>query len=361
MNSAVERLVDILAPRTHHFAKEIKAWQKTYREDIRTKTCDTIRVLLPAATLTNVGFNGNGLAYQNMLTKFLSHNLEEIKGLGRQAKKALSQVIPQYVKRARENEYIKTVDLEMKKLVAGFKERLTKLDSSNTNIDLFYSGEWMLRPMAIAHILYPYTNFSLKSLYHFASDLTPEEQLMIMETYCQHKNVRGNRRNKPGRALEFGYPITFDLIGDFGIYRDLQRHRMLTQQRQLLNPYLGYNIPKELIEMGFSQSVKNCVEKSEKLYQILRDACGPEVAQYAVLNIFNIRWYIGMNYREAFHLMELRTIPQGHPSYRRLVQEMHDKLLEKDPFIVQLMEFVDHNDYFWSRAESESAQRRKGG
>ena len=128
-----------------------------------------------------------------------------------------------------------------------------------------------------------------------------------------------------------------------------------------MNPYLGYNIPKELIEMGFSQSVKNCVEKSEKLYQILRDACGPEVAQYAVLNIFNIRWYIGMNYREAFHLMELRTIPQGHPSYRRLVQEMHDKLLEKDPFIVQLMEFVDHNDYFWSRAESESAQRRKGG
>ena len=343
-------------------AKEIKAWQKTYREDIRTKTCDTIRVLLPAATLTNVGFNGNGLAYQNMLTKFLSHNLEEIKGLGCQAKKALSQVIPQYVKRAQENEYLKTVDREMKKLVAGFKEKFSQIyDLGGTGVDLFYAGEWVPRPMAIAHILYPYTGLPLRNLYCFASDLTTEEQHLIVETYCQHKNIRGNRRNKPGRALEFGYPITFDLIGDFGIYRDLQRHRMLTQQRQLLNPYLGYNIPKELIEMGFSQSVKNCVEKSEKLYQILRDACGPEVAQYAVLNIFNIRWYIGMNYREAFHLMELRTIPQGHPSYRRLVQEMHDKLLEKDPFIVQLMEFVDHNDYFWSRAESESAQRRKGG
>ena len=339
--------------------KEIKAWQQTYHMDIRTKTCDTIRVLLPAATLTNVGFNGGGLAYQNMLTKLLSHNLEEMKGLGCQAKEALSQIIPQYVKRAQENEYRKTIDREMKKLVAGFKEKFARLDKLYTKIDLFYVGEWMPRPMAIAHILYPYTSFSLRSLYHFASDLNSEEQLLIMETYCQRKSVRGNRRNKPGRALEFGYPITFDLIGDFGIYRDLQRHRMLTQERQLLNPHLGYNIPKELCEAGFGNQVEACVAKSEELYSLLYNACGPEVAQYAVLFIFNIRWYMGMNYREAFHFMELRTIPQGHPSYRHLVQEMYNKLLERDSLIVSLMEFVDHNDYFWSRAESESAQRRK--
>ncbi len=340
--------------------KEIKAWQQTYRMDIRTKTCDTIRVLLPAATLTNVGFNGGGLAYQNMLTKLLSHNLEEMRSLGYQAKEALSQVIPQYVRRAQENEHLKIVDREMKRLISGFKERLAKLDRLNTNVDLFYAGEWAPRLMAIAHILYPYTNLSLRALYYFASNLTSEEQFLIIETYCQHKSVRGNRRNKPGRALEFGYPITFDLIGDFGIYRDLQRHRMLTQERQLLNPNLGYSVPKELCEAGFGDKIEACVAKSEELYNLLRDACGPEVAQYAVLFIFNIRWYMGMNYREAFHLMELRTIPQGHPSYRRLVQEMHNKLLEKDPSIASLMEFIDHGDYFWSRAESESAQRRKG-
>lgn len=340
--------------------KEIKAWQQTYRVDIRTKTCDTIRVLLPAATLTNVGFNGGGLAYQNMLTKLLSHNLGEMKNLGYMARVALSQVIPQYVKRAQENEYRKTVDREMKNLVTGFKEKFSQLDKLDTRVDLFYVGEWMPRPMAIAHILYPYTSFSLRSLYHFASDLTLEAQLLIIKTYCQNKNIRGNRRNKPGRALEFGYPIIFDLIGDFGIYRDLQRHRMLTQQRQLLNPHLGYSIPEELIEAGFSDKVEACVVKSAELYQLLYNACGPEVAQYAVLFIFNIRWYMGMNYREAFHLMELRTIPQGHPSYRYLVQEMHSKLLERDSSIASLMEFVDYNNYFWSRAESEAAQRRKG-
>lgn len=339
--------------------KEIKAWQQTYRADIRTKTCDTIRVLLPASTLTNVGFNGDGLAYQKMLTKLLSHNLGEIRNLGYMAKEALSQVIPQYVKRAQENEYLKTVDREMKKLVAGFKEKFARIDKLDTRIDLFYVGEWMPHLMAIAHILYSYTSFSLRSLYYLTYDLTPEEQLLIIETYCQRKSVRGNRRNKPGRALEFGYPIIFDLVGDFGIYRDLQRHRMLTQERQLLNPYLGYKVPKELYEAGFSDQVEACVTKSKELYGLLHNTCGPEVAQYAVLFIFNIRWYMGMNYREAFHLMEIRTTPEGHPSYRHLVQEMHSELLKRDPSIAPLMEFVDHNDYFWSRAESESAQRRK--
>ena len=339
--------------------KEIKAWQQTYRTDIRTKTCDTIRVLLPAATLTNVGFNGSGLAYQKMITKLLSHNLVEMRDLGCKAKEALSKVISQYVRRAQENKYLKTVDKEMRNLVAKFKNRIiwSKYER-NSSVNLFYAGEWAPRPMAIANILYPYSDLSLRGLYHFAFYLAPEEQLEVLTTYCQHKDVRGNRRNKPGRALEFGYPITFDLVGDFGIYRDLQRHRMLTQERQPLNPYLGYKIPEELNEAGFSGEVENCVEKSTELYELLRGACGSEVAQYAVLFIFNIRWYMGMNYREAFHLMEIRTGPECHPSYRRLVQEMHRELSKKD-IIASLMEFVDYKDYFWSRAESEAAQRRK--
>src|SRR3989344_1750277 len=339
--------------------REIRAWQQTYRTDIRTKTCDTIRVLLPASTLTNVGFNGDGLAYQKMLTKLLSHNLEEMRSLGYRAKEALSQVIPQYVRRAQKSEYLETVDREMRKLVDGFKEKITQFNKFSNRVSLFYAGEWRPRPMAIAHILYPYTNFSLENLYHFASTLTFEEQLLIVETYCQRRNVRGNRRNKPGRALEFGYPITFDLVGNFGIYRDLQRHRMLAQERQLLNSDLGYDIPEDLRQAGFANHIEACIEKSKELYDILCKACGPEVAQYAVLFIFNIRWYMGMNYREAFHLMEIRTMPEGHPSYRHLVQKMHNMLMNKDHLIASLMGFVDYGDYFWSRAESESAQRRK--
>ena len=134
---------------------------------------------------------------------------------------------------------------------------------------------------------------------------------------------------------------------------------MLTQQRQLLTPYLGFNIPQEIIDAGFGDQFIACRNKSAKLYELLREKCGPKVAQYAVLFLFNIRWYMGMNHREAFHFMELRTIPQGHPSYRKLTQDMHARLRAVDPLIADMMEFVDYGDYYWSRAESEASQRRK--
>lgn len=344
-------------------AKDKKAWQLTYKTDIKTKTCDTLRGLLPAATLTNVGLSGNGRAYQNMLTKLLSHDLIEMQDLGTKAKDALSIVIPKYVERAQPNNYLKTVDKEMQELVAKLDLKVFPSWSDDTPVDLLYGKPFGEKgsaiAIAIAHILFSYTNLSLMDLYNNAEDMDTATRKKIFETYCQHKEVRGNRRNKPGRGLEFGYPITFDLIGDFGIYRDLERQRMLTQQRQLLNPYLGYEVPKEIIEAGFEREFLACVFRSIKLYELIKERCGPKVAQYAVLFAFNIRWYMGMNFREAFHFMELRTIPQGHPSYRRLIQMMHTKLMEAEPLIASMMEFVDYDDYYWSRAESEAAQRRK--
>lgn len=339
--------------------KDIKSWRLTYKTDLKTKACDTLRGLLPAATLTNVGLFGNGRAYQGMLTKLFSHDLAEMNNLGPRAKGALSVVIPNYVKRAQSNDYLRTVNEAMTKLVAELNLQPSSAYYIADPIDLFYTGSWQVVPMAIAHILYPYSNLSLQELYGNVARMSDEQKKNIIETYCQHKEVRGNRRNKPGRGLEFGYPITFDLIGDFGIYRDLQRHRMLTQQRQLLTPYLGFNIPKEIIDAGFGDQFIACRNKSVELYELLKEKCGPKVAQYAVLFLFNIRWYMGMNFREAFHFLELRTIPQGHPSYRKIAQAMHAKLMTVEPLIVEMMEFVDHGDYYWSRAESEASQRRK--
>ncbi|MBI2627087.1 MAG: FAD-dependent thymidylate synthase [Parcubacteria group bacterium] len=337
--------------------KERRAWSVTYKTDIKTKTCDTLRGLLPAATLTNVGISGNGRGYQNMLTKLKSHDLVEFQDLGDRAKGALSVVIENYVKRGNVNFYLRTVNEKMEEIAHRYLGHIESV--SRERVELFYGGNWNFESMAIAHILYPFSCLSLGELYDFSQLLTFNQKKAIMEAYCQHKDVRGNRRNKPGRGLEFGYPITFDFVGDFGIYRDLERQRMLTQQRQLLNPYLGYVTPEEVIEAGLGKQFRTCVERSYHLYDKLLVSVGKKVAQYAVLFLFNIRWYMGMNHREAFHLMELRTIPQGHPSYRKLIQKAHRLLCEQDLLIAPLMEFVDYNDYFWSRAESEAAQRRK--
>src|SRR3989344_1772759 len=342
----------------------IKAWKRTYGEDIKTKTCDTLRGLLPAATLTNVGFAGGGRGFQNMLTKLMSHHLQEMQQLGHDAKQALSAVIPRYVQRAAPNPYLMNVRNTMKAFAKRAEERIKRYHPGflrrEPSVELFFCGDWKWDNFLVAHILYPYTQFSLARLYMYAQGLNVFEKKEIIRLYCQDKEIRGNRRNKPGRALEFGYPITFDLIGDFGIYRDLQRHRMLTQQRQRLTPYLGKpEIPEDVINAGFEKKFRECIMRSRQLYDLLLKHCGPDAAQYAVLNLFNIRWYMGMNFREAFHLVELRTIPQGHPNYRRLVQEMHRELLKKDQLIAPLMEFVDYKEYQWNRADSEAAQRRK--
>ena len=214
--------------------------------------------------------------------------------------------------------------------------------------------------MTIAQILYPYTNCSINLLYFWAKNQSFENKKKIIEAYCGTIEERGNRRNKPGRGLR-QYPIVFDLVGDFGIYRDLQRHRMLGQQRQLLSPYLGFDMPDEIKEAGLENEYLSSVETSRQLYELIKSKCGPVVAQYAVLFAFNIRWYMAMNHQEAFHMLELRTGKQGHPSYRKMCQIMHRELMRYDKLISPLMRFVDHDYYYWSRAESEAAQRRKEG
>jgi thymidylate synthase ThyX len=139
----------------------------------------------------------------------------------------------------------------------------------------------------------------------------------------------------------------------------LQRHRMLTQERQLLNPDLGYQIADEIDSIGFKQKVEECYQRSAELHSKMTKQFSAELAQYAVLFGFRIRWMMGMNFREAMHLIELRTTPQGHPSYRKVCMQMMDAIKAQHPELASTIKFADYNEYYWSRAESEARQRRK--
>ncbi len=334
--------------------KKIKAFKQTYRIDLKTKSCDTARILLPACTLTNVGLFGVGRFYQHMLSHLYSHELKEMHSIATRSHNELNKVIKQYVKRAQRNEYFVEIDDKMFDLTdrlfidPEINEEPSVVLLENDPADFFKN--------LIAQMLYKYSELPLRQLRKSLEELTDYEIDAIEKAYTGN---RKSRRDRPGRALEFGYPLHFDLIGDFGIYRDLQRHRMLTQERQLLSTRLGFNMPDLLIEAGCRDLVDKCVHKSEVLYEKIRPVFGREVAQYVVLFGHNIRWTMGMNFREAMHLLELRTIPQGHPSYRKMCQEMHRQIKQKYHDLADLMKFVDYNDYFWSRAESEAVQRRK--
>src|SRR5690606_28066968 len=140
-----------------------------------------------------------------------------------------------------------------------------------------------------------------------------ERRKGIVEAYV---GDRVTRRDRPGRAFEAGYPYTFDMVTDFGTYKDLERHRMTTQLRQKFSPELGFAMPEDLIEAGYADRVQECHDLALALYRrMLPDL--PEEASYATLHGSKVRWVIGFNDREAHHLIELRTTPQGHASYRR--------------------------------------------
>jgi len=332
---------------------ERRDFEKTYREMIRTKACDTIRVVLPAATLTNVGLLGNGRFFQGLLTEMYSHPLAEMNGLAGLAHQELDEYIKRYVERAKPSDYLKAKEAAMQtlaaRLFAGVSPRtadsVVLLDNpTNAREYLDYT---------IATMLFPFLEHPTEQIRGVVSLLSYTEKLDILKTY---KGERTNRRDRPGRGLEFGYPFTYDIQGDFGIFRDLHRHRMLTQQRQRLTTRLGFFIPGEIIEEGLDDGVKEARDRAVDLYEKLCQEF-PHEAQYAVLFGFDVRWNMGMNARELMHLTEIRTIPQGHSSYRKVAQKMHTLASRRNPEIAALMGFVDYNDYPFARGDSEAKTR----
>lgn len=354
--------------------KQLKAFKQTYNFELRAKACDILRSLLPIAALTNVGMMGNGRFFQNLLSYLLTSEIPENQAIAADAKTALDQVIPVYIRRARRNEYQAEIHRAMFRLA---KEMLggevvvppaelpefILMDRGEMIIEQAIqdglSGKEALNEAGdismLAAMLYPYANLPLSQLRAMVSSLDDEGRKKIIQTYS---GSRKTRRDRPWRALEDGYPYTFDMITNFGVYKDLQRHRMNTQQRQLFTTELGFYLAPELKEIGVEAKIKICVAKAQALYSVMAKE-NPILAQYAVLHGHYIRWTMGFNDREAMHLLELRSTPQGHPNYREAAQKMHNLIMERSKWRGELMQFVDHNDYYWSRADSEAKQRVK--
>jgi thymidylate synthase ThyX len=355
--------------------KQIKAFKQTYTFDLRAKACDILRSLLPIASLTNVGLFGNGRFYQGLITYLLTSDLPENHSVAKGASEALKEIIPQYIRRAKRLDYNASARGSMfrlaKELFSNVKADVT---ASLPDFQLMDRGEKFLeyaigdkkmpagealQKVSDVHMLaamvYPYTNLSLGRVREVIFSASPEQRKSIARTYL---NNRQTRRDRPGRALEDGYPYTFDLITNFGVYKDLQRHRMNSQQRQLFTTKLGFYYAPELAEIKAMDKVRECVEKSDKLFGAM-EKHNPLLAQYAVLHGSYVRWSIAFNDREAMHLLELRSTPQGHPNYRQAAQKMHKLIAERSKWRSEMMQFVDHNDYYWSRADSEAKQRVK--
>lgn len=330
-----------------------KAFMRTYKIDIKTKACDSLRCLLPLSTKTNVGLFGNGRFWQMLISHLLSTDFIETKELGNKTFTELSKIIPQYVRRAKKRDYNININQAMRKLVLDLFAKIKINDSESVTLmppEMRNTEEFLL-----ANMLYPYLQHPFVQIYEVLRQMNSATKNKIKQTYI---GDRKNRRDRPGRAFEAGYTYTIDLMADFGTYKDLMRHRMNTQQRQLFSPIHGMVVPADIIQAGLENKVMECHQQAFdlfiKIYQDLGD-----VACYVALHGSKVRWLMGFNDREAMHLLELRTTPQGHPQYRKLSQQIHNEIQKQYPWRAEMMKFVDHNDYQSARGDSEARQRVK--
>jgi thymidylate synthase ThyX len=332
-----------------------------YKMTIRAKACDTLRALLPAATRSNVGIFATAQAYEQLLLRMRADPLAEVRRYGDLILTELRKVIPAFLTRVdlpdrggQWSEYLhrtreQTAAAAGELLAGGVPEPRDEVTLTDFDPD----GEIKV----VAAALYSVSNLPDDQLLDEARKMSVEERTRVLRAYV---GERLNRRHKPGRAFE-RTSYRFDVLCDYGAFRDLQRHRLLTLEWQLLSPAHGFEVPAEVEAAGALGDWTAVMDESAALYREVRDAGLGPAAQYAVSMGYRIRFYMDMNAREALHLIELRTTPQGHPVYRRVCQEMHRLIADQAGHrsIAQAMRFADHSQVELERLESERRTEAK--
>jgi len=341
--------------------QDIESAKKVYKSTVRSRALDILRNLLPAATLTNLGITGNGRAFEYLLTKLYCSELTELRNLASLLNSELDCVIPSFIKRVNEKHgkslqlFITNTNREISKLTDNYLGNLQP-DYSPQDVRLIdYTDSKDALVKVVSAILYE--NAHGQSLYDIIKLVKSFTQEKIKEIISAYTKFRGNRRHRPGRAFEM-VEYLFEMFTNFGMFRDLHRHRILTIERQLLSTKHGYDIPKEVIYSGIEKDFKDCMYLSDNVYRNLAKTM-PYEAQYAVNFAYKYPYFIKINLRELYHMVELRTIAQGHPDYRYICQEIYKKVNDVHPLLTKGMKFVDLNRYELGRFETEKRGEMK--
>jgi thymidylate synthase ThyX len=338
---------------------DIKSANMIYRGSTKAKALDILRGLLPASTLTNVGITGNGRAFEYLLTVLGSSELREEQDLASKIKKELDTTIKSFVRRA-DDKYGKAFqnylrDIKNKSKTIALKEikskpttgvvtNLVDCESEKTAIDKIITG-----------LLYEQSpSTSYQNILQQVKIFSKEKKIKIINEFIK---LRTNRRHKPSRAFENIY-YTFDLCNNFGMFRDFHRHRALTLERQLLTTDHKYHIPNEINILGIDKDFKDCMNKTKETFEKIRKKY-PEQGQYVVNFAYNYPYFMKLNLREACHLIELRTVPQGHVDYRQVAQQMFKQINKVHPNLSKIMKFVDLKEYDLERFEAEKRTEEK--
>jgi thymidylate synthase ThyX len=325
-----------------------------HRHALRARCLDALRGLLPAGSLSNVGIFGSGQGYEQLILRMRANPLPEARRYAELILLELRKVIPSFLSRIdkadRGGLSVKYLAARREAMEAAVHELWpVEVPDPGTSVrltDFDPAGE----DKVLVAMCYPYLNVAEEEVARRVAELDPQSRRAIIEAYV---GDRSNRRHRPGRALE-STSYRFDIVADYGAFRDLQRHRLLTVEWQSLGTDLGFEVPPLVEEAGMSGRYLESLERSKSLHDVLAPYF-PDQSGYAVALAFNIRFVLHLNAREAMHVLELRSGPQGHPAYRRIVQEMHRLIAEQAGHraIANSMCFVDHSETELGRLEAE--------
>jgi thymidylate synthase ThyX len=332
-----------------------------YRMTIRARACDALRGLLPAATRSNVGMFATAQAYEQLLLRMRAHPLAEVRSYGELILAELRKVIPAFLTRLdrpeRGGAWVRYLAETRASLTEEAERELGEVPAEPrpvvTLTDFDPDGETKV----VAAALYPSSVLPDDELLEQVRKLPADDRAAILRAAV---GERDNRRHKPGRAFE-RTSYRFDVLCDYGAFRDLQRHRLLSIEWQALTTAHGFEQPPEIEDAGAGADWGGVMERSEELHRAMLGEGLSDAAQYAVAMAYRIRFVMEMNAREAMHLIELRTTPQGHPAYRRVAQEMHRLIAEGAGHrgIAETMRFVDHSGGETGRLEAERRSEAK--
>jgi thymidylate synthase ThyX len=312
-----------------------------HRRAVRAKALDLVRGLLPAASLSHVGIYASGQTYEQLVLHLLAHPLVEARAYGQMLLEELQKMIPSFVVRVpREDRGGRWIEY--------LRDRREAAESVTARLGL---GEAETEAAPSVRLLRTHGTEEelLAALVYESSAVSEEEALRAVAALdagaraalvSELAGERENRRHRPGRGFET-LRYRFEIVSDYGAFRDLQRHRLLTCQWQQLSPALGADVPHELAVAGLAAEFERALDVSRTEYERMRDSGFAEEAPYALCLAFRIRYVLELDAREALHLVELRSGREGHPSYRAVAHEMRRAIAEVHPSVAAAMTFVD--------------------
>lgn len=319
-----------------------------YNAACRAQACDVLRYILPAATFTNIGLTINGRALEHLITKMLSHPLREAREFGEAIKQEAVSVVPTLLKYANYNAFMDQTNREMSRIADQLLNSQEAFDATSKS-EAKQNGVTLVHydkdadDRLVAAILYEYTHANAADVEARVRQMTGEQKEQVIDQYLQ----RRDKWDEPLRALEHIY-YTFDILVDYGAFRDIQRHRMATQTNQLLSNAHGYETPQEIEEYGYGKIFRELVERGGEAYEKIA-VDFPYEAQYVLPLAYRKRALFTWNLRSLHHFISLRSARQGHVSYRDIAQKIYQELVAVHPLLARYIR-VDLESYAMARA-----------